>query len=63
MDTKELKENISVGVIFATINTIYNYAVNGRKPTLNSTVKATALAASADAIYDYGKTKKWWPWL
>jgi len=63
MDTKELKQSVTLGVIFAAIAATYNYAVSGRKPTVTSTVKNTALAASADVIYDYGKTKKWWPWL
>ena len=63
MDTKELKQSVTLGVIFAALNGLYNYAVSGKKPTVTSTGKAVALAASADVIYDYGKAKKWWPWV
>ena len=54
MDTKELKQSVGLGVIFAVLDGLYNYAVSGKKPTVT---------ASADVIYDYGKAKKWWPWV
>ena len=61
--TKELKESLGFGLVFATVKAALDYAMHGRKPTVTSFGKNGAIAAGVDVIYDYGKTKKYWPWL
>ena len=60
--TKEITESLGFGVIFAIIKAAVDYA-GGKKPTVYSAGKNTVIAAGADLVYDYGKTKKWWPWM
>ena len=60
--TKEITESLGFGVLFASIKAAADYA-SGKKVTAYSAGKNTVIAAGADLIYDYGKTKKWWPWL
>ena len=62
MDNKELKESIGFGLVFATVKVTVDYLSNGRKPTIMSFGKNSAIAAGADIAYDYGKKQKWWPW-
>jgi len=52
--TKELTESLGFGLVFATLN--------GRKPSITSFAKNGGIAATADVVYEYGKSKKWWPW-
>ena len=61
--SKETKESLGFGVIFTTIKTTYEYLVYGKKPTMVSVSTSLVLGASADVVYDYGKLKKWWPWI
>ena len=60
--TKEITEGLGFGVIFASIKAKIDYAC-GKKVTVYSAGKNTVIAASADLVYDFGKTKKWWPWM
>ena len=60
--TKEITESLGFGVIFAIIKAAVDYA-GGKKPTMHSAAKNTVIAAGDDLLYDYGKTKKYWPWL
>ena len=60
--TKEITESLGFGLIFATIKAAIDYA-SGKKVTVYSAGKNTVIAAGVDLVYDYGKTKKWWPWL
>ena len=60
--TKEITESLGFGVIFALIKAAVDYA-GGKKPTVYSAGKNTVIAAGADLLYDWGKTKKYWPWL
>ena len=60
--TKEITESLCFGVIFASIKAVIDYA-SGKKITLYSAGKNTAISAGADLVYDFGKTKKWWPWM
>lgn len=62
IDTKELTESLGFGLIFATVKVGVDY-LTGRKITITSFAKNGAIAAGADLVYDYGKKKKWWPWL
>lgn len=61
--TKELKESLGFGLVFATVKAAFDYLSNGRKPTITSFGKNGAIAAGVDVVYDYGKKNKWWPWL
>lgn len=63
IDTKELKESLGFGLIFATVKAAVDYLSNGRKPTIMSFGENGAIAAGADVVYDYGKKQKWWPWV
>ena len=60
--TKEITESLGFGVVFAAIKAAVDYA-SGKKPTMYSAGKNTVIAAGADLVYDFGKTKKWWPWM
>ena len=60
--TKEITESLGFGVIFALIKAVVDYA-GGKKPTIYSAGKNTVIAAGADILHDFGKTKKWWPWM
>ena len=60
--TKEITESLGFGIVFATIKAAVDYA-SGKKPTMYSAGKNTVIAAGADLVYDFGKTKKWWPWM
>ena len=60
--TKEITESLGFGLLFASIKPAVDYA-GGKKPTMYSAGKNTVIAAGADLVYDYGKTKKWWPWM
>ena len=60
--TKEITESLGFGVVFATIKAAVDYA-SGKKITMYSAGKNTVIAAGADLLYDWGKTKKYWPWL
>ena len=60
MDTKDLKESIVFGVIFATVKAGVDYLSNKRKPSIMSFGKNSLIAASVDIIYDEGKKRKWW---
>ena len=60
--TKEITESLGFGVIFAALKATIDYA-SGKRPTMYSAGKNTVIAAGADLVFDYGKTKKWWPWL
>ena len=60
--TKEITESLGFGVVFAAIKAIVDYA-SGKKVTLYSAGKNTVIAAGADAVYDYGKKNKWFPWV
>ena len=60
---KEITESLGFGMIFATIKTAAIDYAGGKKPTMYSAGKNTVIAAGADLVYDYGKTKKWWPWM
>ena len=62
MSAKEITESLGFGVIFASIKAVIDYA-SGKKVTVYSAGKNTVIAAGADRVYDYGKTKKWWPWM
>lgn len=59
--TKEFKESLGFGLVFATLKSGFDY-LNGRKPSIMSFAKNGGIAATADVIYEYGKSKKWWPW-
>ena len=59
---KEITESLGFGVIFAVIKAAVDYA-GGKKPTMYSAGKNTVIAAGADLLYDWGKAKKYWPWL
>ena len=61
IDSKEITEALGFGLIFASIKAGIDY-VSGKKITMMSLAKSGAIAAGADIVYDYGKTKKWWPW-
>ena len=61
--TKEITESLGFGVIFAVIKAAVDYAGGGKKPTMYSAGKNTVIAAGADLVYDFGKNKKWWPWM
>ena len=56
--TKEITESLGFGVIFASIKAAIDY-VSGKKITMYSAGKNTSIAAGADILYDYGKTKKY----
>ena len=60
--TKEITESLGFGIVFATIKAAVDYA-SGKKITMYSAGKNTVIAAGADLLYDWGKTKKYWPWL
>ena len=60
--TKEITESLGFGLIFATIKAAIDYA-SGKKITMYSAGNNTVIAAGADLLYDWGKTKKYWPWL
>ena len=60
---KELKESIGFGLVFVCIKATYDYLARGKKPTLTSSATSLVLAAGTDVVVDYGKTKKWWPWM
>ena len=60
--TKEITESLGFGLIFATVKALVDYA-SGKKPTMQSAGKNTVIAAGADLLYDWGKTKGYWPWL
>ena len=60
--TKLITESLGFGLIFATFKALVDYA-SGKKITVYSAGKNTVIAAGADLVYDYGKTKKWWPWM
>ena len=60
--TKEITESLGFGIVFAAIKAAVDYA-SGKKPTMYSAGKNIVIAAGADLVYDYGKTKKWWPWM
>ena len=60
--TKEITESLGFGVVFAAIKAAVDYA-SGKKPTIYSAGKNTVIAAGVDLVYDFGKTKKWWPWM
>ena len=60
--TKEITESLGFGIVFATIKAVVDYA-SGKKITMYSAGKNTVIAAGADLLYDWGKTKKYWPWL
>ena len=54
--TKEITESLGFGVIFALIKAVVDYA-GGKKPTMYSAGKNTVIAAGADLVYDYGKSR------
>ena len=60
--TKEITESLGFGIVFATIKAAVDYA-SGKKITMYSAGKNTLIAAGADLVYEWGKTKKYWPWL
>ena len=60
--TKEITESLGFGIVFATIKAAVDYA-SGKKVTVYSAGKNTVIAAGADLLYDWGKTRKYWPWL
>ena len=60
--TKEITESLGFGIVFATIKAVVDYA-SGKKITMYSAGKNTVIAAGADLLYDWGKTKKYCPWL
>ena len=60
--TKEITESLGFGVIFSTVKAAIDYA-SGKKITMYSAGKNTVIAAGADLVYDFGKAKKYWPWL
>ena len=57
--TKEITESLGFGVIFSIIKAAVDYASGGKKVTVYSAGKNTVIAAGADLLYDFGKTKKW----
>ena len=57
---KELMQNLSVGVVVAGIKAAVDY-FTGRKPTLTSFGKMTAIGAVGDMANDKLKTQSWWP--
>ena len=63
IDTKELKESLGFGLVFATLKAAFDYVSNGKKPAITSSGKNGAVGAAADVVYDYGKKQKWWPWM
>lgn len=56
--TKELKESLGFGLIFATVKAGLDYLNNGKKPTITSFAKNGGIAAGVDIVYDYGKREK-----
>ena len=60
--TKEITESLGFGLLLTVIKAAVDYA-GGKKPTMYSAGKNTVIAAGADLLYDFGKTKKWWPWM
>jgi len=58
IDIKELKESLGFGLVFATIKAGFDYY--GRKPTMTYFAKNGGIAARADVVYEYGKSKNSW---
>jgi len=54
--TKELKESLGFGLVFATLKAGFDY-LSGRKPSIMSFAKNGGIAAGADVIYQYGLVK------
>ena len=61
--TKEITESLGFGLLFASIKAVVDYA-GGKKPyNVLRRQNYAVIAAGADLVYDYGKSKKWWPWI
>ena len=60
--TKELKESLGFGLVFASVKAAIDYAMTGKTPTVKTFVKNGGIAAGVDVIYDYGRKNKFWPW-
>ena len=60
--TKEITESLGFGIVFGALKATIDYA-SRKRPTMYSAGKNTVIAAGADLLYDWGKTRKYWPWL
>ena len=57
-----MKESLGFGVIFTALKAAIDYS-SGKKVTLYSAGKNTAIASASDIVYDFGKKHKYWPWI
>jgi len=61
----EIKHSIGLGLVATGVGMAVKHVINNfsLSPTFKNAAIGTIAFGAADYIYDYGKFKKWWPWM